>query len=236
MATKNPFKWRLYESSLILLSVRWYLCYGLSYRNLAEMMVDRGLSVCHTTIYRWVQRFGPEIDKRGRVHFKTTNDSWRVDETLIKVKRQWKYLYRAVDKEGNTLDFLLTAKQDAKAAKRFLTKALAAEHTMTPRVINVDKHAAYPVSVDALKEDKVLGEDASLRQSKYLNNLIEQDHRSIKLLTRPILGFQSFHTAHRTLRGMEAINMIRKGQIKGAAKGDIIAQNVFVDELFRVAV
>ena len=163
------------------------------------------------------------------------NDSWRVDETYIKVKGQWKYLYRAVDKGGNTLDFLLTAKRDAKAAKRFLAKALNAEHTVTPRVINVDKNAAYPPAVVELKKEDTLPEKTQLRQRKYLNKIAEQDPRTIKRLTRPMLGFQSFHTAHWTLRGIETLSMIRKGQIRGVAKGDLVAQNTFIDQLFGIA-
>ena len=176
MSKNNPFKWRHFQADLILLNVRWYLRYSLSYRDLEEMMLDRGLSVDHTTVYRWVQHYGPELDQRCRPHLKPTNDSWRVDETYLKVNGQWKYLYRAVDSEGNTLDFLLTAKRDAKAAKRFFLKALKAPHTVTPRVINVDKNAAYPKAVDDLKDEKQLPASTGLRQSKYGNNLIEQDH------------------------------------------------------------
>ena len=179
MQSKNPFKWRHFEGSLILLCVRWYLRYGLSYRNLEEMMLDRGLSVAHTTIYRWVQRYAPELDKRCRPHLTMTNDSWRVDETYIKVKGEWKYLYRAVDSAGKTLDFLLTAKRDTKAAKRFLAKALGAEHTVSPRVINVDKSTVYPPAFDELKEEGHLPQATVLRQVKYLNTVVEQDHRSI---------------------------------------------------------
>jgi transposase-like protein len=235
MSINNPFKWRHFEGSLIVLCVRWYLRYGLSYRDLGEMMLDRGLSVAHTTIYRWVQRYAPEIDKRCRAHLKTTTDSWRVDETYIKVRGAWKYLYRAVDSAGNTLDFLLTAKRDAKAAKRFLAKALKATHTSPPRVINVDKHAAYPLAFTELQEEGPLPQKTTLRQCKYLNNVVEQDHRRVKRLTRPMLGFQSFHTAHRTLRGIEVLSMIRKGQIRDVPRGDIVAQNAFIDQLFGLA-
>lgn len=120
MTSSKPFKWRHFQSDLILLNVRWYLRYSLSYRDLEEMMLERGVQVDHTTIYRWVQTYSPELDKRCRRHLKPTNDSWRVDETYVKVKGVWKYLYRAVDSAGNTLDFMLSAKRDTKAAKRFL--------------------------------------------------------------------------------------------------------------------
>ncbi len=197
-------------------------------------MVERGVEVDHSTINRWVLKYAPELDKRIRPHLKLTNDSWRVDETYIKVKGRWKYLYRAVDSKGKTLDFLLTAKRDAQAAKRFLCKALKATHTQEPRVINVDKNAAYPPGVDDLKADELLPETTELRQVKYLNNKVEQDHRFIKRLTKPGMGFGSFHTARQTLRGMEAMNMVRKGQVQGVAKGDVRSQTEFVSQLFGI--
>src|SRR5215472_8128650 len=144
MAEQHPFKWRHFQSEIILQCVRWYLRYTLSYRDLEEMMQERGLQVDHTTIYRWVQCYAPELEKRCRPHLKVTTDSWRVDETYVKVKGSWLYLYRAVDSAGNTLEFLLSPTRDAAAAKRFFSKALAAAHTCPPRVITVDKNAAYP--------------------------------------------------------------------------------------------
>ena len=196
-------------------------------------MAERGVYVDHSTLNRWVLKYSSELDKRIRPHLQPTNDSWRVDETYIKVKGAWKYLYRAVDSEGNTLDFLLSAKRDAGAAKRFLHKMLNAVHTQTPRVLNVDKNAAYPPAVEALKADEQLPETTELRQVKYLNNRVEQDHRFIKRLTKPGMGFHSFNTARRTLRGFEAMNMIRKGQIRGVAKGDIRAQAEYARSNFR---
>lgn len=198
-------------------------------------MQERGIKVDHSTLNRWVLKYAPELDKRIRPHLKQTNDSWRVDETYIKVKGQWKYLYRAVDSDGNTLDFLLSAKRDASAAERFLRKTLNASHTQTPRVINVDKNAAYPPAVDDLKADEQLPETTELRQVKYLNNRVEQDHRFIKRLTKPGMGFGSFNTARRTLRGIEAMNMVRKGQAQGVEKGDVRAQVELVSQLFGVA-
>ncbi len=176
MSTPPLFKWRHFQADIILLNVRWYCWYALSYRDLEEMMAERGIEVDHSTINRWVLKYGPELDKRIRPQLQSTNDSWRVDETYIKVKGQWKYLYRAVDSEGKTLDFLLSAKRDAQAAERFLHKTLKAVHTQTPRVINVDKNAAYPPAVDDLKAEEQLCETTELRQVKYLNNLVEQDH------------------------------------------------------------
>lgn len=235
MNPKHPFKWRHFQSDIILLCVRWYLRYPLSYRDLSEMMWERGLTVDHTTVYRWVQAYAPELDKRCRAYLKPTNDSWRVDETYIKVKSQWKYLYRAVDSLGNTLDFMLSAKRDARAAERFFRKAMNAAHNQLPRVINVDKNAAYPKAIDELKADQTLTETTELRRVKYLNNIVEQDHRFIKRRVNPGRGFGSFNTARRTLRGYEAMNTIRKGQVKGIEKGDILGQVEFVDQIFQVA-
>jgi len=199
------------------------------------MMLERGMTVDHSTIYRWVQSYAPELEKRCRPHLKPTNGSYRVDETYIKVKGQWKYLYRAVDSEGNTIDFMLSAKRDAKSAKRFFKKALKASHSSNPRVINVDKNAAYPPAVSELKEEEILSETCELRQVKYLNNIIEQDHRFIKRRVAPGLGFASFKTAQRTLRGYEAMNMIRKGQIKKVGKVDIRGQVRYIENLFGIA-
>src|SRR5207302_1659078 len=188
MDQQNPFKWRHYEADIILLCVRWYLRYSLSYRDLEEMMRERGLHVDHTTIYRWVQHYAPELEKRCRPHLKGTTDSWRVDETYVKIKGVWMYLYRAVDSHGNTLEFLLSATRDAQAVKRFFAKALGASHTVTPCVITVDKNAAYPKALKELKTTGVIPASCELRQSKYLNNLIEQDHRFLKRLVKPGMG------------------------------------------------
>ena len=139
----NAFKWKHFVGEIILQTVRWYLKYPLSYRNLKEMMAERGIKVDHTTIMRWVHQYSPEIEKKIRRHLRPTNDSWRVDETYIKVKGKWKYLYRAVDSDGDTIDFMLSAKRNRKAAKRFFKKALSSNHNQIPRVITVDKNPAY---------------------------------------------------------------------------------------------
>lgn len=229
------FKWKHFQPEIILLNVRWYCRYALSYRDLEEMMAERGLSVDHRTINRWVLQYGPDLEQRCRPHLRMTNDSWKVDETYVKVKGAWKYLYRAVDSSGQTLDFMLSAKRDAKAAKRFLKKALKARHTKTARVINVDKNAAYPAATDDLKTEKALPEETELRPVKYLNNMIEQDHRRIKRLVKPGLGFGSFHTARRTLKGYEAMAMIRKGQIQTVDRGDVTGQISFIHQIFGIA-
>lgn len=235
MSASSIFKWRHFLPEIILLNVRWYCRYPLSYRNLEEMMLERGLEVDHSTIHRWVLNYAPELDKRLRPHLRFTNDSWRIDETYIRVQGKWKYLYRAVDSTGKTLDFLLSAKRDTQAAKRFFRKMLKATHTQRPRVINVDKNAAYPPAVDDLKTKQHLPKNTELRQVRYLNNLVEQDHRFIKRLVNPSLGFGSFYTARRTLKGYEGMNMIRKGQIQGVEKGDVRKQISFISEIFGVA-
>ncbi len=236
MNSKQPFKWKHFQGEIILLCVRWYLKYALSYRNLEEIMIERGLSVDHTTIYRWVMIYAPELEKRSRNYLKPTNDSWRVDETYIKVKGKWKYLYRAVDSNGETLDFMFSAKRDHKAAKRFLTKVLKAKHSKQPRVINVDKNAAYPPAIEELKQEGILSTKCELRQKKYLNNIVEQDHRFPKKLAKYKSYFQYFHTAWRTLRGYEIMNVIRKGQVKNIAKGEVLQQRDFIHSLFGITV
>ncbi|UZY03299.1 IS6 family transposase (plasmid) [Yersinia ruckeri] len=190
--------------------VRWYLAYSLSLRNLEEMMAERGIVVDHSTLHRWVIRLVPLLDKVFRRHKRTVGRRWRMDETYIKVKGQWKYLYRAVDTSGQTIDFLLTAKRDAAAALRFFRKAI--RHHGEPEVVTIDKSGANTAALATLNADKSDEEAITIRQSKYLNNLIEQDHRNIKRRSRPMLGFKSFRRAQTVLAGIELIHMIRKGQ------------------------
>jgi transposase-like protein len=235
MNPKQPFKWRHFQGEIILLNVRWYLRYSSRYLDLEEMMSERGIQVDRSTICRWVHAYAPEIDRRVRPFLKPTNDSWKVDETYIKVKGKWKYLYRAVDSEGNTLDFLLSAKRDKKAAERFFKKVLKAKHTKQPRVIDVDKNAAYPPAVETLQEKDLLDKNCQSRQVKYLNNRIEQDHRGIKKITRAGLGYKSFHMAARTIQGIEIMHMINKGQVEGVGKRQGLEQKKFVESLFGIA-
>src|SRR5262252_206417 len=141
------FKWRQFEPEVILLAVGWYLRFSLSYRDVEELLAERGLRADHVTVWRWVQRYAPELERRLRQRLKATNDSWRADETYVRVKGKWVYLYRAVDSTGSTIDFLLSAKCDAAAAERFLTKALGGENHPTLRVINTDEHAGYPPAI-----------------------------------------------------------------------------------------
>src|SRR5215217_7722804 len=194
----------------------------ISYRDLELMLQDRGVTVDHTTLFRWIQAYAPELEKRIRPHLRACNGSWRVDETYVKVKGRWTYLYRAVDSRGQTIDFLLSAKRDAAAAKRFFRKALGQPHTGNPRTITVDKNAAYPAAVSAMKREGELWRFSRLRQVKYLNNIVEQDHRRIKRLVRPGLGFGSLPTTRRTLVGYEGIAMIERdrfGRLVGTICG-----------------
>jgi transposase, IS6 family len=148
-------------------------------------------------------------------------------------KGKWKYFYIAVDSNGNTIDFMLSAKRDRKAAKRFFKKALNSNHNQIPRVITVDKNPAYPPAINELKNDRILPQNLSLRQTKYLNNIIEQDHRSIKRIVNPMLGFQSFQSANKTLKGIEAMNMIKKGQIKNL-NYSVLNEAKYINQLFGI--
>jgi transposase, IS6 family len=187
----------------MLLCVRWYLRDAFSYRDLEEMRMERGLTVDHTTISRWVQHDAPELDKRCRSCLKVMHDSWRVDATDVKIKGSWMYLSRAMDAHRKTLEFLRSPTRDAEAAKRFFSKMLASPHTTVPGVITLDKTAASPKAVNELKAAGVLAESCEVRQVKDLKNRVEQDHRCIKRSRKPGMGFFSFETAQRALQGEE---------------------------------
>jgi IS6 family transposase len=217
------FKGRQFTAKVILWAVRWYLMFPISYRDLELMLADRGVTIAHTTIFRWIQAYAMELEKRIRPHLHPSNGSWRVNEAYVKVKGRWTYLYRAVDSRGQTIDFLLSAKRDTTAAKRFFGKALGQPHTVNPRTITVDKNPAYPRAVAEMKAGRELLRRSQLRQVKYLNSIVEQDHRRIKRLTKPGLGFGSFWTARRTLAGYEIMTMVRKGQVRRIGGRDILA-------------
>ena len=167
------FKWRQSEPAIILCAVRWYLRYSLSYRDVEELLEERGLDADHTTVWRWVLRYAPELDQRMRRHLKPTNKSWRVDETYVKVKGIWRYLYRAIDSAGATLDFWLSARRDADAAKRLFRKALRAPSHPQPRVINTDLAPIYASAIPTIKKEGVLRGRCRHRPVQYLNNIIE---------------------------------------------------------------
>lgn len=202
------FKGSHFESDIILQCVRWYLSYPLSYRNLEEMMLERGVEVDHSSINRWVLKYTPEIERRFRKYKRPTGSSWRMDETYIRVKGKWKYLYRAVDTKGETIDFLLTARRDLKAAKRFLKKAI--RNNSEPEKINIDKSGANTAGIKAVNRES--GSNIEMIQVKYLNNICEQDHRRVKQRVRPMKGFKSFRSARITIGGIEVMAMLKKNQ------------------------
>ena len=213
----QEFKGMRFPVEIILVCVRWYAAYPLSYRHLEEMMEERGVFLDHSTINRWAIRFLPMLEKVFRRQYKRpVGLSWRMDETYVKVNGVWKYLYRAVDKEGKTVDFLLTAKRDKAAAKRFFEKAMNANGL--PEKVTMDKSGANKAAMDEI--NAILPTPALVRQIKYLNNIVEQDHRSVKRVTKPMLGFKSFNAAKGVLAGIELMHMIRKGQLmmKGCEK------------------
>jgi transposase-like protein len=208
--TPALFKVRHFYRLLITQAVRWYITYKLSYRDVCSLMAERGVTVVHTTVMRWVQRYVPVFEKRWMKYARPTGSSWRVDETYIRVKGRWTYLYRAVDKQGQTVDFLLSEKRDIAAAKRFFIKAIGSNEA--PAKITLDGYQATHQAVAQLKAEAVLASTVEVRTSKYLNNLIEQDHRRVKQRYYPMLGFKSFNNAAVTLSGIELAQKIKKGQ------------------------
>ena len=163
------------------------------------------------------------------------NGSWRVDETYLRVKGRWTYLYQAADSRGQTIDFLLSARRDTATAKRFFRKAIAQRHIVNPRTLTVDKNPAYLRAVADMKSDGQLWRRTGLRQCKYLHNIVEQDQRRIKRLVQPGLGFGSFRTARQTLAGFETMTMMRKGQVRKIDGHDIRGQAAFIADLFERA-
>ena len=228
------FRGRHFQDEIIILCVRWYLRYSLSYRDLEEVMAERGLRLDHSTIARWVLRYAPELSKRVRKHLRRPGSSWRVDETYVRVGGAWTYLYRAIDSQGDTIDFMLSPKRDLVAARLFLRLALGRSGAH-PRVINVDGHPAYARAISDLKESGELGQRCRCRPIAYLNNIVEQDHRFIKKRIAASLWFRSVKGALNTIAGYESMHMIRKGQVKWLAKGDISAQVRFIHEIFGIA-
>ena len=233
--TRPPlFKWRHFEPAVITCAVGWYLRFSLSYRNVEELLIERGIPADHTTVWRWVQCYAPALNQRCRRELKPTNGSWRVDETYIRVKGKWVYLYRAVDSRGATIDFLLSAHRDAAAAKRFFQRALRVPGQPRPRVINVDGNPSYPKVVTQLKAERKLGRRCRCRTCPYLNNIVEQDHRAVKRRVRASQGLRAFHSAWRTLQGIETMNMIRKGQVRWLPKRDVIGLVLMIQYLLGV--
>jgi putative transposase len=195
---------------VMLVCVRWYVAYPLSLRNLEEMMLEHGVTVDHSTIHRWILRLMPVLERTFRQRKRVVGTSWRMDETYVKISGQWKYLYRAVDKAGQTVDFLLTAKRDRAAAQRFLARAI--EGNGLPQTVTIDQSGANTAGIENSNVEH--GTAIVIRQCKYLNNIVEQDHRAVKRIIRPMLGFKSFRCARIILGGVEIMHMIRKGQMR----------------------
>ena len=206
------FKGAHFPPEVILIGVRWYLAYPLSTRHVEELMAERGVEVDHATINRWVIKYSPLLEEAFHRRKRPVWMSWRLDETYIKVKGVWHYLYRAVDKDGKTIDFLLTEHRDESAAKRFLTKAIR-RHGGAPEKITIDGSAANEAAIKSYNAEH--GTTIVIRKTKYLNNIVEQDHRAVKRVTRPMLGFKAFDAAQATLTGIELMHMLRKGQLAG---------------------
>ena len=228
------FKWRQTAPELILCAVRWYLRYSLSLRDVEELLTERGLEADHTTIWRWVQRYGPELEQRLRRHLRPTNRSWRVDETYVRVQGRWCYLYRAIDSAGATIDFLLSALRDAEAAKRLFRQALSHPSHRQPRVINTDLAPIYSSAIPDLKKEGTLRRRCRHRPVQYLNNILEQDHRAIKRRVKAKQGFRAFHAARHIIQGYEAMHMIRKGQVRWVRGSDVRRQIQLIEKLFEL--
>jgi transposase-like protein len=204
------FRGRHFDRVIIILSVRWYISYKLSYRDLVEMLAERGVILSHTTILRWVQYYVPEFEKRWRRYARPVGTSWRVDETYIRVHGRWTYLYRAVDQRGLTVDFLLSEHRDIAAARRFFRRAI--ERHGAPERITLDGYPATHAAIAELKKDGLLRLETKVWTSKYLNNLVEQDHRRVKQRLYPMLGFKNFRNAAVTISGIELVQKIKKEQ------------------------
>jgi putative transposase len=210
------FKGAHFPQDIILMGVRWYVAYPLSYRHVEELMEERGVPVDHATVQRWVVKYSPQLEEAFHRRKHPVESSWRMDETYIRVKGTWRYLYRAVDKQGQTIDFLLTEQRDQEAALRFLQQAIRCHGV--PEKITIDGSEANAVAIKRYNE--AYGTHIIIRQVQYLNNVVEQDHRAVKRMARPMLGFKAFEAAQRTLAGIELMHMLKKRQLIVEAGGE----------------
>src|SRR6267154_4733838 len=213
------YRRRRFPPELIELCVRWYLTYRLSYRDLVEMMAERGVTVSHSTILRWVQRYVPEFESRWARYARRVHSSWRMDETAVSVRGGPHYLYRAVDKHGKTVDSVLCTDRSEAAARAFFSKALKTHHPIWPRKLNVDGNAASHRALRLLRQENPEWRFVEIRSRRYLNNVVEQDHRAIKRRCAPMLALKSFRTAAVTLAGVELAHRIRKSQFTFGSRG-----------------
>lgn len=206
------YRRRHFAPEIIELCVRWYLTYRLSYRDLVEMMAEQGVAVSHSTVLRWVQRYVPEYEKRWARYTRPVHPSWRMDETVVSVRGGRHYLYRAVDKYGKTVDSLLCADRSEFAARAFFERALATHHPKWPRKLNLDGNAATHRALRLMRKEDPRWQAVRIRCRRYLNNIVEQDHRAIKRRCAPMLSLKTFETAAITLAGVELAHRIRKRQ------------------------
>jgi len=201
------FRGHTFPKSVIMQAIYFKFRFGLSYREIEELMAIRGVKVDHATIQRWVFKFSPQLEASFRRRKQEVGKRWRMDETYIKVKGEWRYLYRAVDKEGNTIDFLLTKRRQRMSAQSFLIKAI--DNNGRPELINIDKSGSNKGAIKVYRRRSFV--KIKIRQCKYLNNIVEQDHRFIK--KRVGLGYRDFESARRSISGIEVVHMIKKGQM-----------------------
>src|SRR5882724_1105265 len=203
------FKGAHFPQEIILTGIRWYVAYPPSTRHVEALMEERGVEVDHSTIHRWVIKYSLQLEEAFHRRKRPVRRSWRMDETYIQVKGAWRYWYRAVDTFGQTIDFLLTEQRDQEAARRFLTQAIR-RHGV-PEKITIDSSEANAAAIKRYNEEH--GTAILIRQVKYLNHIIEHDHRAVKRVTRPMLGFESFDAAQATLAGIELMHMLKKRQL-----------------------
>src|SRR5438874_2331288 len=212
------YRRRSFNAEIIELCVRWYISYRLSYRDLVELTADRGVAVSHTTIMQWVIRYVPEFEKRWNRFARPIGSSWRVDETYISIKGKWHYLYRAVDKQGRSIDFMLRPDRGIAAAQAFFRRALASHPDRASRKVTLDGHVPSHRALRLLRREHPAWRRVRVRSSKYLNNIIEQDHRAIKRRCASMKGFKSFANAAITIAGVELAHRIHKHQFSLARR------------------
>ena len=229
------FRGRHFADDVIVFAVRWYCRFSLSFRDLEELLRERGIAVDHSTLWRWVQRYAPELEKRLRSHLQPTGRRWYVDETYIRAAGEWVYLYRAVDETGATVDFFLAQQRSVRQAKLFFRRALATPERPMPSEMMVDGNPTYPIAIRALQRDQKLPDSVRWRCRAHGNNRIEQDHRAIQQRVKAKQNFRSLSGARCAIAGYEAMHMIRKGQVPTCVRGDVAAQIRFIHNLLTQA-